>query len=65
MGCDIHIPKERPPYCTPKCTEFKLIVTGPLTTGIIGAQCKRCGLHHPVDVIEGVLLIGGEKTAPL
>lgn len=65
MGCDIHTHPERPPYCTPKCTEFKLVVSGPLGTGVIEAQCKRCGLHHPVDVVAGVLLIGREETAQL
>jgi hypothetical protein len=57
MGCDIHNLPERPPYCTPKCEEFKLI-SHAFGSGEVRAECKRCGLHHDVTLKDGLLLIG-------
>lgn len=54
MGCDIGIHEERPPYCKPKCKEFRLISS---SIGDVRAQCVKCSLHHDFTIIDGIIKI--------
>lgn len=52
MGCDQGV-SEKPPYCKPKCKEFRLSTWGER----VRAQCVKCNLQHEFTIVDGLIKI--------